>query len=128
MEHTWKGNYMEVHQISFAKVTVLNCKLAEVIVDQGVDITLEMVEEIHQCFLTIFTDSFSLLINKKNAYSTQLDALIQFGKLAAIDKIAVYAPNKMAKLSADFSANIPSSTVLNIQVFTDREDALAWLS
>jgi len=119
---------MEVHQISFAKVTVLNCKLAEVIVDQGVDITLEMVEEIHQCFLTIFTNSFSLLINKKNAYSTQLDALIQFGKLAAIDKIAVYAPNKMAKLSADFSANIPSSTVLNIQVFTDREDALAWLS
>jgi len=53
--------------------------------------------------------------------------LIKFGSLNTINKIAVYAPSKMAKLSADFAADIPSSAVLNIQVFTSREDALSWL-
>lgn len=119
---------MELHEISFGKVIVLDADIAEVIVDEGVDIDITMVEEIHKCFLSIFTHSFSLLINKSNSYSTQLDALIHFGTLEAIDKIAIFAPNKMAKMSADFSADIPSSATLNIQVFTGRDDALTWLT
>lgn len=118
---------MELYRLSFGKVIVIAPNTAEVIVDEGVNIDLDMVTEIHHCFLTIFTCSFSLLINKSNSYSTQLDALIQFGTLSAIDKIAIFAPNKMAKMSADFSADIPSSAALNIQVFTDRNDALSWL-
>jgi len=118
---------MELHKLSFAKVAVLQSNIAEVIVDEGVNIDIKMVDEIHKCSLSIFTNSFSLLINKTNSYSTQLDALIQFGTLTAIDKIAVFAPNKMAKLSADFAADIPSSAVLNIQVFINRDDALDWL-
>ena len=119
---------MEIHQISFAKVSILRNDLAEITVDNGVDINLKMVEEIHNCLRSIFSDSFSLLINKTNSYSTQLDALMKFGTLAAIIKIAVLAPNKLAKMSADFSATIPSSAVLNIEVFTDRDEALAWLN
>ncbi len=77
--------------------------------------------------LFIFKTPFSLLINKINSYSTQIDALVKFGQLDQINKIAIFAPTKMAKLSADFSATIPSSTELNIEVFTDREIALTWL-
>ncbi|WDE08847.1 STAS/SEC14 domain-containing protein [Thalassomonas viridans] len=119
---------MNVRKFSFGKIKLLQSGLAEVIVDEGVDINTEMVDEIHQVFLSIFPGAFSLLINKSNSYSTQLDALIKFGTLKAINKIAVFAPNQMAKLSADFAANIPSSAVLDIQVFTDRDDALAWLN
>ena len=119
---------MEVQQISFAKVCVLRTGVAEITVDSGADINLEMVDEIHQFLLSLFSHSFSLLINKSNSYSTQLDALIQFGTLAAIDKIAIFAPNKLAKMSAEFSATIPSSAALNIEVFTERDDALDWLT
>ena len=118
---------METHQISFAKVGILSHDLAEITVDSGADITLSMVNELHQLLLSLFSESFSLLINKTNSYSTQLDALIHFGTLPAIDKIAVFAPNKLAKMSADFSATIPSSNALNIEVFTERDDALVWL-
>jgi len=118
---------MDRHQISFAKIYVIRQDIAEIIVDTGADIDLKMVAEIHQYLLLLFSDSFSLLINKSNAYSTQLDALIQFGTLSAINKIAVFAPNRLAQMSADFSASIPSSANLNIQVFTDRDEALAWL-
>jgi len=118
---------MELHELSFGKISILHSDIAEVIVDEGANVDMKMVEEIHNCFLSIFSNSFSLLINKTNSYSTQLDALIQFGTLPTINKIAIFAPNKMAKLSADFSADIPSSAVLNIKVFTNRDDALAWL-
>lgn len=118
---------MNCHRISFAQIKVLSCTLGEIIVDQGVDIDADMVREIHQALTELFPQPFSLLINKKNSYSTQLDALILFGQLKAISKIAVFAPNSLAKLSADFAATIPSSAALNIEVFTEREDALAWL-
>ena len=119
---------MEVHRISYAKIIIWSSNSAEIIVSPGVDIDLQMVDEIHHFLLSQFNHSFSLLINKTNAYSTQLDALIQFGTLIAIDKIAIFAPNKLAKMSADFSATIPSSAVLNIEVFTERDDALDWLT
>ena len=118
---------MDAHQISFAKITVLRNDLAEIVVDNGVDINVKMVDEIHHCLLSIFSNSFSLLINKTNSYSSQLDALMKFGTLAEINKIAIFAPNKMARMSADFSAAIPSSKTLNIEVFIDRDDALSWL-
>ncbi len=118
---------MEMHQISFARIYLLRSDLAEIIVDDGVDININMVDEIHTSLLSLLDNSFSLLVNKSHAYSTQLDALIKFGTLSAINKIAVFAPNKLAKMSADFSATIPSSKDLNIEVFTERDDALAWL-
>lgn len=119
---------MEIQQVSFATIYILKANLGEIIVNEGVDIDISMVEEIHLKLLNTLEQPFSLLINKRNAYSTQLDALIKFGKLPAINKIAIFAPNKLAKLSADFSATIPSSATLNIDVFTDRDTALAWLA
>ena len=118
---------MEIHQISFAKIAIMSSNLAEIIAVEGVDIDLVMVDEMHNALLSFFSQSFSILVNKSNAYSTQLDALIKFATLAEIDKIAVFAPNKLAKMSADFSADIPSAKTLNMPVFTDRDDALTWL-
>ena len=106
---------MEFHKFSFGKIGVLRKEIAEIIIDEGTDINIAMVDEIHRYLLSIFTHSFSLLINKTNSYSTQLDALIKFGTLSTINKIAVYTPNKLAKRSADFAADIPTSTELNIQ-------------
>lgn len=117
----------DVYKVSFGKIKKLPHNIGEIIADEGVDINIAMVNEVHQALTEIFSHSFSLLINKTNAYSTQLDALILFGELKTIDKIAIYAPNPLAKLSADFSATIPSSAKLAIEVFTDRNDALAWL-
>lgn len=119
---------MDLYRVSFAKLNILSNTVCEVIVDDGVNINLEMVEEIHAAFRMNFSDQFSLLINKRNSYSTELDALIQFGKLPQINKIAIFAPNKLAKMSADFSADIPSSAALNIEVFINRENALTWLN
>ncbi|NRA84382.1 MAG: STAS/SEC14 domain-containing protein [Gammaproteobacteria bacterium] len=118
----------ELHQFSFGQVRIFSQVLAEITVNEGAEINTEMVEELHTLLLSLFTNSFSLLINKTNTYSTKFDALTQFGQLEEINKIAVFAPSTMAKFSADFSASIPTSRALNIQVFSDQYDALAWLN
>lgn len=118
---------MEFHRVSFAMINVLSEHVGEVIVDAEVNINLKMIEEMHHKLTYIFTGTFSLLINKSNSYSSELDALIKLGQLASMEKISIFAPNKMAKLSADFHADIPSSAELTIQVFTSREKAYKWL-
>ncbi|MDP2562669.1 STAS/SEC14 domain-containing protein [Psychrobium sp. 1_MG-2023] len=101
--------------------------IGEITVNEGTEIDVAMVEEIHMLMLSVFNDKFSLLINKVNSYSTHFDALSLFGQIDEVNKIAVYAPSKMAKFSADFSAAIPSSSALNIQVFIERDEALDWI-
>ncbi len=118
---------MDWHKVSCGKIAVIRYDVAEIMVDDGIDINIKMVDEIHHYLLSTFPHSFSLLINKSNSYSTQLDALIRFGALPAIDKIAIFAPTKMAELSANFSAGIPSSAKLDIHVFPLRSDAINWL-
>ncbi|WP_068546419.1 hypothetical protein [Thalassotalea crassostreae] len=119
---------MDIHKLSFAQVTVLSNRIVKIAVDQGANVDLEMIDEIKQLFCELFDVSFSILVNKSNSYSTQLEALVAFGKIENIDKIAILAPNKMAHLSADFSANIPSSAALNIKIFNLRNEALAWIN
>ena len=44
---------MGIHQISFAKVSVLSNDMAEITVDSGADITLDMVNELHHLLLSL---------------------------------------------------------------------------
>lgn len=120
-------NTLRTHQFSFGIVRILRHDLAEITVNEGADINIKMVDELHELLFSLFTNSFSLLINKIYSYSTEFEALSHFGQLPIINKIAVFAPSKMAKFSADFAANIPSSMRLDIKVFSQREDALTWL-
>ena len=119
---------MKSHKISFARIDRLSPILGEVFVDHGTEVDVKMVDEIHAAFRSILPSSFSVLINKSKAYSSHLDALEKFGLLAELDKIAVYAPNELARISADFSAAIPSSESLDIKVFSERDEALDWLT
>ena len=64
---------MNKHQLSFAKINILNEQVAEVIVEQGTIISLEMSEEYDRFLTEVFSNNFALLVNKINQY----DALIE---------------------------------------------------
>ena len=54
---------MDVHQISFAKITVLRNDLAEIVVDNGVDINVKMVNEIHAVKYLIICTKIEIVQN-----------------------------------------------------------------
>lgn len=118
---------MECHNLVLGSVYILRHNLAELVVREGVDVDIDMVEEFHKLLLSIFNGSFSLLINRVNSYSTEFNALGEFGALMQINKIGVVAYSRLAELDAEFMIAIPRSVELNIKIFSNRTHALEWL-
>lgn len=61
----------------------LDNNIAEVIVDQGIELSIEMVEELDNYLDTHYSEHFALLVNKANRYSYTYEAQLC---LASLDK------------------------------------------
>tara|TARA_B100000745_G_C20153599_1_gene395381 strand:+ start:3863 stop:4297 length:435 start_codon:yes stop_codon:yes gene_type:complete len=118
---------MKCLDLSFAKVHILRDDIAEVIVNEGVEINKEQVTEYHQALRTNLRSPFSLLINKKFSYTYDFYAQRSIADLQEINAIAVVAYNQLSRMSTESLALIPRRVEWNMTIFASREDALDWL-
>jgi len=119
---------MDTYQLSFAQITILSPDIAEVIVDDGIEMTLAMVTEYHNFLKAHLSAPFSLLINKINCYSYDFEAQINLGNIKEINAMAVVAYTKSAVLATRSLANgALRKTAWNLEIFSDRQSALIWL-
>ncbi len=80
---------MEQYRLSFARVNIVLENIVEVVIDNFVVVSLEMVEELDKFLSNTFTEKITLLINKVNTYSYSFEAKMIFGSLENIIAIAV---------------------------------------
>ncbi|WP_291621956.1 hypothetical protein [Colwellia sp.] len=107
---------------------MLSDSIAEVIVNEGVEMNLAMVSQFHEFLLAHLQSPFSLLINKENAYSYDFDAQVTIGNLTEIHAMAVVAYNQATKISTTYMLeSIPRPVAWNLRIYSDREVALNWL-
>jgi len=118
---------MELHELPFAKVIVLRDDIAEVMINDGVIMDIAMVEQYHDFLLTHLRAPFSLLVNKVNAYSYDFNAQEKLATLKEINAMAVVAYNRVTEITTQTLASYPRNVKSNLRVFTNRDDALAWL-
>ena len=118
---------MTKFKLSFCEIILLEKDIAEVIVDDGVEINLSMVEEYHTFLLDKMAHPFSLLINKKNSYSYTFEAQLQLATLTQINVMAVVAYTKISEISTKNLVSLPREKLWQLEIFNDRELALAWL-
>ncbi|MFT5757832.1 MAG: hypothetical protein ACI9LM_002568 [Alteromonadaceae bacterium] len=118
---------MNKFKLSFCEVILLEKDIAEVIVDDGVEVNLLMVEEYHAFLLKQMTYPFSLLINKKNSYSYTFEAQLQVATLSQINVMAVIAYTRTAEISTKNLASFTREIPWQLEVFNERELALHWL-
>ncbi|GAW96862.1 MULTISPECIES: hypothetical protein [Colwellia] len=98
------------------------------IVNEGVELNLTMVKQLHEFFLAHLHSPFSLLINKINAYSYDFEAQINIGNLSEIHAIAVIVYKIASQLNTEYLANtIPRADKWNLRIYSDRDVALNWL-
>jgi hypothetical protein len=119
---------MSFYELSFAKIIILQENVAEVIINEGIEINNEMVTEYHNFLLQHLTAPFFLLINKINSYTYTFDAQIKIASLPEIKAMAVVAYSKATEVATRNLASIPRNNAWNIQIFPDRDTALEWLS
>ncbi len=118
---------MDLYELPFAKIILLRDDIAEVIVNEGVQMDVGMVEQYHEFLRTHLRAPFSVLVNKINAYTYDFEAQQKLATIEEMTKIAVVIYNDISKRVAENLAVIPRPKTWNMQTFTDRDSALAWL-
>ena len=118
---------MTLHELPFAKIILLRNDIAEVIINESVELNLEMVDDYHAFLLGHLKAPFSLLINKINSYTYSYDAQSKLATLEEIKAMAVVAYRRSTKTSTQALAAVPRSQPWNLKIYSNREDALAWL-
>ncbi len=118
---------MYLHELSFAKIVILREDIAEVIVNDGVEMDRAMTEEYHDFLLSNLRHPFSLLINKVNSYTYTFDAQINLATLKEINAMAIISYNRITKKSTENLASRPRAVDWNLKIFSNRDEALTWL-
>jgi hypothetical protein len=122
---------MNKHQLSFAKINILNEQVAEVIVEQGTIISLEMSEEYDRFLTEVFSNNFALLVNKINQYDFSFEAKLSMASHDNLKAIAVVTYDKESKKSVEKVADLRQLDGWNLQVFDGLnlgwQDGLDWL-
>jgi len=118
---------MDLHVLPFAKIIILQKDIAEVMINDGVEMDTKMVDQYHDFLLSHLHPPFSLLINKVNSYTYDFQAQIHLATLKEINAMAVIAYNRITKITTESLASYPRSEKWNLKVFSNRNEALSWL-
>ena len=118
---------MELHELSFCKIIILREDIAEVIVNDGMELDLKMVNQYHEFLHSHLISPFSVLINRINSYTYNFDAQINIGTLKEINAIAVVSYNRVTDITSKGMALLPRQREWNFNIFSNREEALVWV-
>jgi len=118
---------MQKHDLSFGVIIIHYQNLAELIVNPGVEMDLEMVGEYHEFLLTKMQHPLSILINKLYPYTYTFEAQQHLGTLTQINSVAILVYGSITKKSTECLISIPRSIPWSVKIFTERSQALDWL-
>ena len=122
------GDVMNVYELPFSTIILLSDSIAEVIINEGVELDEKMVDQYHEFLLSHLITPFSLLINKVNSYSYNFGAQVNLATLKEINAMAVVTYNRAAEIATNnLATSVPRDVEWNLKVFSNRENALTWL-
>lgn len=118
---------MKVYILPFGKINIIHNSIAEVIINEGVVMDIDMVTHYHDFLIENLESPFSLLINKENSYSYKFDAQLKIANLSEVQSMAVVIYNLSAEMATQILINLNKGNDWDIKLFKDRQVALDWL-
>lgn len=112
------------HQLSYATVKIIADNLAEVVVNNNIMITLEMVEEFEEFVSATFKQPFALIINKINTYNYSFEAMSCMASNENLVAMAVISYDDLMKDPINRVLELRRMDELNIKIFSGLE--LGW--
>ncbi len=120
---------METHELSFGNVIILQKDLAEIIINDGIEVSLKQVIEADEFLVAHLKSPFSLLFNKKYHYSFEFNAQEKLGVVKGLNAVAIVCYSQVNSTLTKALSNVINNTEeWNMQDFTNRDDALDWLA
>jgi len=118
---------MDTYELPFAKINILREDIAEVIINEGVEMDVEMVKQYHDFLLSHLQSPFSLLVNKIHSYSYDFSAQEILATLPEINAMAVVAYSRTTRITTEMLASYPRKIKWTLKIFQNRDEALSWL-
>lgn len=118
---------MDLHELDFANIIILRDDLAEVIVHDGIEFDQPLVDRYHEFLISNLNAPFSLLINKKNAYTYDFSAQQNLACIDQIKAIGIVVYNEISRTSTQSLIRFPRDRKWKVEVFSNRDAALNWL-
>lgn len=119
------------YRLSFATITLLSENIVEVVIDKGIEVSLEMIEESEFFFAEKFKSTFGLLMNKVNHYDLPFEAKLSIASFANLKAIAVVHYNEASELATKNLTTIRAMDSWNLKSFSGldlgRQQAIDWL-
>ena len=115
-------------RLSFCLLKRLPGRIVEVVPDAGVEIDLDMIEELDRSMIALMGDTFAILVNKVNSYSVSFEAQIKVGLLDEVKATAVVAYDSFGVMGAQqIKAMTEGEEEKKIDIFFDKTQAISWL-
>lgn len=112
------------HRLSFAYFNILSNDIVEVVVDENIEMTLEMVEECHQFINTHFQEKFAMLINRVNNYTYTYEAKLSIAAYENLIAMAFVYYSEESKVITENLSTLRSLDQWNYRIFSGLE--LGW--
>lgn len=119
------------YRLSFGYFTLLSGNIVEVVVDEGIEMDLEMIEECHHFVQTHITDDFGMLVNRVNNYTYSYEAKLSVASYEQMKAIAFVYYSQDTKDITENLQKLRAMDQWNCQIFSGLElgwqQALEWL-
>lgn len=121
-----------MYRLSFGQISLVTDKIAELVIDSGVEITLEMCEEMDEFLLDHFPGKFAIINNRIQDYSLTYEAILQMGSLEHFVAAAIITYRDKEHLYYEDMLSARPQDNLNVKVFSGlqlgRASAIDWLT
>jgi len=114
---------MELENLEFGVFKEIEPQIVEIIINEGVVLDGEKIQEIEESLLEKYGGRYALLVNRKNHYSHTHESMMKVARLKNLAAIAILVYEHFAKQAAV----IHELYQQNVSIFDDREKALTWL-
>jgi len=118
---------MNHHSLGFGQIIILQPDIAEVIIDDGIEMDEHMVDDYHNFLVNHLVAPFSILVNKIHSYTYTFEAQLKLGTIPQIHSMAVITYSHISEVATHSLNSIPRATPWNLRTFKEREQALNWL-
>ncbi len=120
------------HQLSFCEIEQLSENVFELIPKKGITVDKNVIDEAKDFWNKLRDRPFGLLINCKNQFTRLFVGSLDMGKTPIQPKTALVFAKKDARsaqqLKTTLEIKATTGHFFHHKVFTDREEALEWLS
>ena len=114
-------------QFQFGTVRMINANLAEIYINEGVKVDLQMAIECEEVMDLLMPGGYGLLLNERSSYAYTEEAEAYFSEMSNLRAMAVVLNTKFTDIASKYLQSFHSEVDWNMKVFYDREKALVWL-